>query len=228
MLNSMRLANAVIPTLALAATPSLLLASTSLGEESTAAISAPALPASAAAAGSGAEPTAPESPTLESPKLPRRFGERGDTRVNFLLGVASDFDGTEVAQGGVGVSWFVVDSLSIDLELLGVGVFQDEEDAGGAALNLLFRWHFWENEARTISLYADAGVGLAGFSEDVPAGGSEFNFTPQIGVGASFELGPRTRLMTGVRWLHFSNAQLSSGNPGLDTALLYAGISIGF
>lgn len=190
--------------------------------------------ASAAASGDSGAPAAPASgsaeatPRIEATKLPRKFGTIGDTRINFLLGVASDFDGTEVAQGGVGVSWFVVDSLSIDLELLGVGVFQEEDDAGGASANLLFRWHFWHNEARTISIYGDVGVGFAGLSEDVPPDGSNYNFTPQIGFGASFEIGANTRLMTGVRWLHFSNAQLSSDNPGLDTALLYAGVSIGF
>lgn len=159
----------------------------------------------------------------------RRFGEANDLRFNVLAGAASDFANTEIAQGGVGLSWFALDSFSVELELLGMGVFQDEgDDAAGADLNVLFRWHFWHDEAHRISVYGDAGVGFALFSEEVPPGGTNFNFAPQIGAGASFELQEGTRLLVGVRWLHLSNARLGADNDGIDTVLVYAGLSWGF
>lgn len=156
----------------------------------------------------------------------RRFGELNDRRINLLCGFADDFDENYLGTVGVGLSWFFLDDLSIDIELMGIGVSQEGDDAVGFNPNLMFRWHFLARD--TWSLYADGGCGLMIASDEVPAGGSSFNFTPQIGFGATYEIGVNTRLMAGIRWYHISNARLSEDNPGRDSVMVYAGVSFGF
>ncbi len=63
---------------------------------------------------------------------------------------------------------------------------------------------------------------------DEPFGGTTFNFTPQAGFGASWEIAANTRLLTGVRWYHISNARTSDNNPGLDSILFYIGATFPF
>jgi len=156
----------------------------------------------------------------------KRFGELNDHRINLLVGGAGDFEDNYLGTAGVGLSWFFLDDLSIDIELMGIGVSQDGDDAAGFNPNLMFRWHFLPRQ--TWSLYADGGCGLVIATEEVPDGGSNFNFTPQIGFGATYEIGVNTRLMAGVRWYHISNARLSEDNPGRDSLMVYAGVSFGF
>ena len=75
------------------------------------------------------------------------------------------------------------------------------------------------------SLYVDGGAGIIFTTGDVPEAGSSFNFTPQIGGGASFAIGGNQRIMTGLRWYHISNADTFESNPGLDTVFGYVGIN---
>jgi hypothetical protein len=165
--------------------------------------------------------------SVKPPSL--RFGELNALRFNVLAGGASNFSDTSFAQAGVGMSWFALKWFSVELELLGMGAFQDEgEDAFGGDLNVMFRWHFWRNAPESITIFGEAGVGFALFSEEVPPGGSNFNFAPQVGVGASFDVGDDTRLLVGVRWLHLSNARTTDTNEGIDSMLIYAGLSWGF
>jgi len=173
--------------------------------------------------------SAPEIKVESAGDQTKRYGELNSLRFNVLAGGASNFTDTSLAQGGIGLSWFALAWFSVELELLGMGAFQDEgKDAVGGDLNVLFRWHFWRDAQESISVFGEAGVGFALFSEEVPPGGSNFNFAPQIGVGASFDLGDDSRLLLGVRWLHLSNARTTDSNDGLDTVLIYAGLSWGF
>ena len=77
-------------------------------------------------------------------------------------------------------------------------------------------------------MYVDAGAGLLYTSSDVPDHGSSFNFTPQAGIGFTFDIGQNNRLMIGGRWFHVSNANIYDENPGLDSAMLYVGINMPF
>lgn len=156
----------------------------------------------------------------------KRFGEMDSCRFNLLAGYANDFDDASQASAGVGVSWFFVDHLSLDIELLGAGIFQPGPDAAAFNANLLFRWHFVARE--TWSIYADAGAGILLATEDVPRGGTPINFSPQLGVGVSFDVGNDARLMVGLRWYHISNARTSKENPGRDSLLAMVGLSLPF
>jgi opacity protein-like surface antigen len=154
------------------------------------------------------------------------FGAPDSWRWNIWGGYGNDFDDAQQGLVAGGVSWFFVENLSLDLELGVMGVDQEENDVLGGNFNLLFRWHFLARE--NWSLYADLGAGILITSNDVPDNGSSFNFTPQAGVGASFEVAHNVRVMTGVRWHHISNARTYHENPGRDSLMLYAGVSLPF
>lgn len=172
---------------------------------------------------------AQEAPPLDEVPVPearKRFGEMDSCRFNFLAAYANDFDDASQASAGVGVSWFFVDNLSLDIELLGAGIFQPGPDAAAFNANLLFRWHFVARE--TWSIYCDAGAGILLATEDVPRGGTPINLSPQIGVGVSFDVGDDARLLVGARWYHISNARTSKENPGRDSLMLTVGLSLPF
>jgi len=158
----------------------------------------------------------------------REFGEKGARRfhVHLAYGEDVDFDGQQFGIAGVGVSWFIEEDLSLDLEFNAFGTDQTGNDAAGFNFNVLLRWHFLARE--TWSIYLDGGAGMLITSSDVPEEGSSFNFTPQAGVGASFDVWARNRLLVGARWQHISNANLYSNNPGRDSVMAYVGLSIPF
>lgn len=160
------------------------------------------------------------------------FGEPGSWRWALYGGYADDID-RDGAHGNVhwAAEYFAVEDFSVSFELGGL-VFDDDSTANGdtaygANFNILLRWYFHTED--TWALYVDGGAGLLGVSEEVPANGSNFNFTPQAGVGAMFDVGDDgARLMVGARWHHFSNARSYDGqanNPGRDSVMGYVGVS---
>ncbi|NNF41773.1 MAG: acyloxyacyl hydrolase [Phycisphaerales bacterium] len=159
---------------------------------------------------------------------PAAYGTKGTRWWYVHGGGAEEFSVSDntIGLAGIGVSTFVADGLSLDVELNAVWVNQVVEDAGGVNANLLFRYHFYRD--RTWSLYFDGGVGLWYTNEKVPVDGSEFNFTPQAGLGLTFEVTSTTRVMTGVRWHHVSNANTADNNPGRDSWMAYVGVTFPF
>ncbi len=154
------------------------------------------------------------------------WGEKGSFTVNLSAGYADDFEDIGVFPGTLGVSWFVVKNLSVDLQFEAAHVTQPGDDASGAGAAFMVRWHFLARERW--SLYADLGVGFLVMSEPVPQNAADFVFTPRAGIGASLAITDMTRLMVGARWFHISNAETSFENPGVDAIQGYLGISFGF
>ncbi len=163
------------------------------------------------------------------------FGKMNTWRWMVQGGVGFDVKTSDnlFGQIGGGVSYFMIDNLSLDLELNGMYVNQIGDDAVGINLVLLFRWHFIADEKW--SLYFDIGAGLMGASDKVPGptpgeprGGSSLNITPQSGFGITVEVAENTRLFAGARLFHISNGQIYEGNPGRDNIFIYAGISLPF
>lgn len=165
-------------------------------------------------------------PDLSSAPGRKRFGEEGMVTFNIFGDYADDFSSAWLAGGQFGISWFFADNLSLDVQLEQWGISQDGPNAYAIGPALLLRWHFLAYE--TWSLYADAGCGFFYATNPVPTDGSRFNFTPRVGVGASFAITDTARVLTGVRWLHISNANTSTPNPGRDSLEVYAGLSFGF
>jgi hypothetical protein len=112
------------------------------------------------------------------------------------------------------------------MEFNGLTIQQVDTDAAAFNFNLLFRWHFLME--RTWSIYVDAGAGVLLATEEVPAGGSNFNFNPQAGIGFTLEVAEDVRALGGVRWHHISNANTYDENPGRDSFFLYAGLTFPF
>lgn len=164
-----------------------------------------------------------------------QFGEKDSWRWMLQGGAAFDVQDSDNRFGllGGGVTYFIIDDLSLNLELNGLYFNQNGDDAFGINMSLLFRWHFLARD--TWSIYLDGGAGLLettahvpGSSSDDPAGGSSFNFTPQLGGGFTMAMDEETRFFAGMRWYHVSNAQLFEDNPGRDHVYLYAGVSFSF
>ncbi|MEO0768940.1 MAG: acyloxyacyl hydrolase [Cyanobacteria bacterium J06649_4] len=152
-----------------------------------------------------------------------KFGKAGTQRWYAQGGVAADLDDDLFGLVGAGASHFFHDYHSVNLELNGLAFSQPGDDAVGLNLAFLFQSHWLRGDNWTV--YLDAGAGIIVTTNEVPSDGSSFNFTPQFGAGATFDLGNDKRLMTGIRWHHISNADLYNNNPGLDTTLGYVGLN---
>ncbi len=128
---------------------------------------------------------------------------------------------------GLEFEYFVEEDLSIDLGFLFMDVDQKGGDANGFNFTLQLRWHLMVEE--DWSFFVEGGVGLLRTSENVPIGGSKFNFTPQAGFGLSFDVGDNdARWLVGLKWHHISNANLYDSNPGRDSWQVWTGISFPF
>lgn len=161
----------------------------------------------------------------EAPRPHPAFGAAESRRWMVHGALASNFDDTDHGLAGAGLSFFLADDFSVDFEANALYFDQAGNNAAAGHLNVLLRWHMFHDEPRTWTMYAETGVGLLFATDDVPEDGSRFNFTPQLGAGFSFDVGSDTRLFTGLRWFHISNANLYEQNPGRDAYMLYAGLS---
>lgn len=163
------------------------------------------------------------------------FGAKNSWRWNLMGGFGVDLRDPRNTLGllGGGVSYFIVDGLSLELEFNVIYYDQHGADAVGFNFNFLGRWHYFRRER--LSLYAELGAGIQGTTDKVPGpdsieprGGGYFSFTPQAGLGASFEVAPNTRMLAGVRLHHVSNARTRESNPGRNSLMFYVGVSFPF
>ncbi|MEL7353344.1 MAG: acyloxyacyl hydrolase [Cyanobacteria bacterium J06560_5] len=160
----------------------------------------------------------------EAAGAPPKFGTAGKQRWYLQSAVGVDLDDDVVGLVGAGVTHFFYDYHSLNLELNGLYFDQPGANAAGLNLNLLLRSHWIRGD--NWSVYVDGGVGILQSTDGVPSVGSTFNFTPQLGGGATFALNDDVqRLMVGMRWHHTSSADTYRPNPGLDVWLGYVGIN---
>lgn len=161
----------------------------------------------------------------------RAFGSKGAWWWSVTAQAAFADDSDDVG-ASLNAHLFLTDGFEFSVGLRGWGFFQDGEDEAGINPHIGFRWHFiLEPVEQRYSIYADVGIGLLGATGDVPAGGTEFNFTPRAGVGATIRLGDSpARLDLGVGWHHISNASSfgSDDNPARDSIAIYAGVIFPF
>ena len=153
------------------------------------------------------------------------FGAKGQTRWFLQAAAATEGDGESFGLFGGGMSYFFAEGHSVELALNGMAFDLPDKDPVGVNLDLLVRSHWIRGE--NWSLYIDGGAGILVSTSRVPNSGSSFNFTPQGGVGASFNVNKEKdqRLYLGVRWHHISNANTFESNPGLDTYMGYVGMT---
>lgn len=155
------------------------------------------------------------------------FGAEGDAWWSLGAGAGVSDDSTE-ANAYAMMHWFIADDFEFNLTFGGYYHDQDGDDAGSGNFAFGWRWHF-VNEPEQ-SWYLDIGIGALGSTDEVPSGGTEFNFTPRGGIGTTVKLfdDSRARLDLGLRWYHFSNASISGSddNPARDGLQVYAGVMI--
>lgn len=166
----------------------------------------------------------PAAPIVTAITAPR-FGAKDSWRLNFEGEWMGDFQDANELQGRIGAAWFFVDNAELALYGTGGYVSQPGQDAGMYGIDLEVRWHFLARE--TWSLFGSIGCGLMGSTASVPSDGSEFNFTPSIGAGATIEVAENTRLYMSARWYHISNAQTYADNSGRDNLGIWVGLSFG-
>ena len=123
---------------------------------------------------------------------------------------------------GAGLSKFFINGNSVNLELNTIYFDQPGNNAVGLNLALLGRWHIIRQQ--NWSFFIGGGAGVMGTTSDVPEKGASFNFTPQAGMGATFALKNKRRLLVGLNWHHISHADLFNANPGRDSIMGYVGI----
>jgi hypothetical protein len=153
----------------------------------------------------------------------RPYGAADTFELEIAAGPAFEFDGATLAVLDVGVHWFVADGLSFGAFAEAVYFDGETNDAGGGGVGLLARWHFLRGEDYT--LFAEGGCAFVLFSDDIPDGGTEHDFTPRAAIGATYELSEGVRLVGKAGWFHISNAQTGPTNPGLDSVSVMIGLS---
>lgn len=155
------------------------------------------------------------------------YASKGWTGWTVTLGAANDFgSNTDLTVQG-SLSTFLADRLEVGVEL-GLWYFVQRDDTAGISMNFDARWHFWMSDDRDWTLFAEGRIGLLGSFDDVPDGGSSFNFTPGAGLGFTRALGDSpARLIGGLRWHHISNARINGdgNNPGRNALMAFVGIT---
>jgi Lipid A 3-O-deacylase (PagL) len=100
--------------------------------------------------------------------------------------------------------------------------FQPGGTAFGAGLSpVVLKWNF--DAGGRVVPYVEANAGFVFTSRAVPPGAGHFNFTSSGAVGAHF-LRDRGNLSAEVRFMHISNAGLTTYNPGINTIQVRIGL----
>jgi len=130
---------------------------------------------------------------------------------------ASDDHEDQLYGGAIGTSYYVFDNIAAVLDFPLDYVSQsNSHDAVIGGFTLLARWHFLEGGKW--SIFADGGAGAMIADQRVPRNGTNFNFTPQAGLGITYELRDNVFLLGGARAFHLSNAGIDRRNPGINIA----------
>jgi len=89
----------------------------------------------------------------------------------------------------------------------------------GAQVNFV---HF-----RRVEPFLTSGGGFLYFNHRMFGTTQQFNFTAQLGGGVQlFTSSRRTAIDLGYKYHHISNANLANQNPGLDSHMLFIGLSV--
>jgi len=100
-------------------------------------------------------------------------------------------------------------------------VFQRNNTFGTGIDPVVLKWDF-ERHGRWAP-YTEIDGGLLFTSDQVPPGTSNVNFTPGAALGVQF-FGHHWNPVIAVRYLHISNAGLSTPNPGINTVQVLVGL----
>ncbi|MBC8202930.1 MAG: acyloxyacyl hydrolase [Planctomycetes bacterium] len=182
------------------------------------------------------EPTLLSAITLSQPSEPEKieepistqWGQEGSWRWGIHGGYAEGMThhDNEIILLGVEFDYFIADQLSLDIGLNLLDITQTGGNTDGFNATLQLRWHAIAE--KEWSFFIEGGAGLLFTEDNVPSDGSDFNFTPQVGLGFTFDASDSARWLIGLRWHHISNANTYRSNPGRDSLMLWAGMTFPF
>jgi hypothetical protein len=162
---------------------------------------------------------------------PNAFGVAGSSFWTVGGGYMNNFGDDQAGEVHLAYSHFLADDLEFSLELSAWYFDQEGENTGAISPIANVRWHFLHDEAYDWSIFGEAGFGFLFAFDNVPDGGTGFNFLPRFGAGFTKQLNNEgARLMAGVRWQHISNGRIEGDarNPGRDSVMLFAGVMFPF
>ena len=161
--------------------------------------------------------------------------EKGGHEVQVWVGGGHSVSGgtrdTGVFNGGLRYGWILTDEhgpgflkgnfeYAVDAVPLFL-VLQRTNTAYGFGVNPLgLKWNFVPRGK--VVPYFELGGGTLFTTDDVPSGTSKVNFTSSAALGFH-RLGDRVTWSVDVRYMHISNAGLSSHNPGINTVQVRLG-----
>jgi hypothetical protein len=153
----------------------------------------------------------------------------GATHVDvgaMVLREAWDFNRTPETLSGItiGADRTLWRGVAVRGELLGVRVFQQPRSAWLAGFTVGTRVR---RQAGAVRPLLDIAVGLSGATEDVPAGGTRFNYLAVLGGGLERSMGSVIVSVTG-RWFHASNNGREGRHRNPDVQSLGAVVSVGW
>ena len=176
------------------------------------------------------QPESTESESIDLLAAPAvRFGAKDSEHWMLGTTVAPDFFGhTDVSLHGQ-YTYFIIDDFEVGVEAGLWAIFQTD-DTVGVSSSLVMRYHFFQ--AERWSAFGEAGMGIILTGDNVPDTGTSFSLMPRVGAGITYQLfdDSPTRLITGARWHHISNARISgeAKNPARDAVGLYVGLLFEF
>ena len=138
------------------------------------------------------------------------------TAQTYITGAAGVDAHTTMATDVMGLSYYVIDNLSLGAEVSGYRVWQPHGDAYAYSAAGILRHHLF-NFDRT-SIFADVSFGPIEATKCIPDTGTYFNFITRAGIGAAYQLNDHLFLIGGARYFHVSNARLEGGarNPSIN------------
>ena len=78
---------------------------------------------------------------------------------------------------------------------------------------------------RNVVGQARLGLLLSFLAPRIEEQSSQFNFLTQVGLGAQFFMTQRQALTLGIRWHHFSSADIGDRNVGVNSLLAFLGLA---
>ena len=160
-----------------------------------------------------------------NPAPARPYGSQDTQHVMFGSMIGPDFRTNVDVNLHAQYTYFLIDDFEVGVEAALWSFFQDD-DTVGVSTSLVMRYHCYQ--AERWSAFAEAGMGLMVAGDNVPDTGTSFNLMPRFGAGVTWQMfeDSTTRLITGLRWHHISNARITgeAANPARDGIGLYVGL----
>ena len=127
--------------------------------------------------------------------------------------------------GTVALGYSLSDRVQLNTELSLLRVKQGASyEVLVPAISPIVRWR--SHTHGPVSIFWEIGPGISYATNEVPVGGTRFNYVFQVGGGMSYTFSSGINLVGGLRWLHLSNNSLDK-NPDIQAVGIYVGWVIG-